>query len=225
MTKQEITSQIQVLEKQLNGSLPENIKKLIPAKIEKLKKQLEELESSEKKEDKSEDKSEKKRGKGRPKKEDSSESKKMIKPKGVKEIQKPKDTKKSSKKLTVKYHDKEYTEDDKEFCDILIKSMKERKEKMKKAAKRHKTVSISMAIGSKIADAVEKAIDNVDKNELKSKPKLFIAKFEKIEKTANEFINSFKSILGEDYDSEDIKTDLKSISDLIDKIKSKYLKK
>lgn len=242
MTKQELKDKIATYERQLSGSLPESIKAKIPAKIEKLKADLSELEKSEAKPEKKEEPVKKEKAPKKAKAEKKVRKKKVVKPvepvkkermvvKGKKELMpvaKKKDTppaKAPKGKMTVKYGDKEYTEDDSDFCEVLIKSMKERKARMKKAAKKHKTVSISSKIGANVASAVEKAIESVNKNDIKDKPKVFIAKFERLEDSARKFLNDFKAILGSDYDSADIKADLENITKSVEKIKSNYNKK
>jgi hypothetical protein len=126
--------------------------------------------------------------------------------------------------LVVKYHGKEHTEGEPDFCEILAKSIKERRAAIKSAGKKHKAVSISTKIGEDVAHAVEIAIQHVDKEEIKESPKEFIAKFDRLEKAGNEFIKAFRAILGSDYHAKDINEPMEQISQLVDTIKNRYKK-
>ncbi len=122
---------------------------------------------------------------------------------------------------------KKYFEKDKDFCLALIKRWNTRSTAMKKANKKFKTKTISERIGSDIAGAVVKAIEHVvdvkDK-QIAANPKLYIAKFERLEESAETFVKSVKDVLGSDYSSSEIKQELEDISSAINKIKSKLKK-
>jgi Txe/YoeB family toxin of Txe-Axe toxin-antitoxin module len=95
----------------------------------------------------------------------------------------------------------------------------------KKAEKRHKTVSVAEQIGNNLAHAVSKVADNIPAADIKEDPKKYLGKFEKLEKDANEFLSSLRSLMGEDYDKEELTAPIKAtIGEFIKNIKEKYVK-
>jgi hypothetical protein len=122
---------------------------------------------------------------------------------------------------------KKYYESDKEFCDALTRKWEGRKASMKKANKKYKTKTISERIGGDIASAVIKTIEHavdVKEAQIAKNPKLYFAKFEKVEASANVFAKSLKDLLGDDYDNSEVKAELEDIEKAIDKIKNKLKK-
>lgn len=122
---------------------------------------------------------------------------------------------------------KKYYESDKNFCEMLVRKWEGRKAAMQKANKKYKTKTISERIGGDIASAVIKTIDHVvdiKEAQIAKNPTLYIAKFEKLEDSANTFAKAIKDLLGSDYDSSEVKAELEDIEKAIDKIKSKLKK-
>lgn len=108
-------------------------------------------------------------------------------------------------------------------CDQLREAYEKRRAAAEKANKAHKTVSISEQIGDKIASVVGKALDNIPAADIKAKPGVFINKFERIEKSTKEFLDSLKSVLGDDFDRDElIEPFEKTIGEFIKKAKEKY---
>ncbi len=128
---------------------------------------------------------------------------------------------------TVTIGGKTYTEKDKDFCDKLIQKWEGRKSAMKKAGKKFKTKSISSKVGGDIADAVLKTFkfvetqqhDNIVKN-----PQSYITKFERADANANKFVSSLKDLLGDDYKSSQVKSELDAIEKAIKAFVAKFKK-
>jgi len=159
-------------------------------------------------------------------------AKKVKKAKKVKapvKVVKVKPTAKPAKaEKTVTFNGKTYTEKDKEFCEVLLKKWHGRKASMKKATKKFKTKSISHKIGSDVASAVTKTIDHVVKThekQIEKNPQVFITKFERLDSAASKFVVALKAVLGDDYKSSQIKTEMDDIEKAIDKLKSRFKKK
>jgi len=110
-------------------------------------------------------------------------------------------------------------------CDELEAAWIKRREAAKKAKKRHKTTSISESIGDTIGLVVNKAINSVSKADVKAAPKTYISKFERVEKSTKEFIDSLKSVLGDEFDRDElIKPMEEAIGKFIKDAKEKYQK-
>ncbi len=73
--------------------------------------------------------------------------------------------------------------------------------------------------------AVETAINNIPAKDLAADPKKYIALFVKLEASMKEFMQDFKAVMGKDYDAADVQESLKSVSELIDKLKARFLTK
>ena len=109
-------------------------------------------------------------------------------------------------------------------CDTLISKFRERRAKAKANANKRKTTPVFRKIASDVVDAVEKAIKNVPTETLKASPKETIQKFGKLRKSAESFLNDFRSILGTDYQKTQAEAELKQLETLIDKLVKKYKK-
>lgn len=108
-------------------------------------------------------------------------------------------------------------------CDELEARWRKRKEAAKKAAKKHKTTSISERIGGDVAQAVKKIVDNIPAADIKANPKSYIAKFEKIETATKGFVDSLKSLLGDDFSRSEILEPFENmIGEFIKNVKAKY---
>ncbi len=143
----------------------------------------------------------------------------------VKKVEKEvKPTKEKKEKKFVTIDGVKYYEDTKEFCEAIGIAWDKRLVSMKKANKKYKTKSISELIGGDIASVVVKTIENVSEDLIAKNPKLYFAKFEKLEVSANVFSKSLKDLLGDDYDNSEIKSELEDIEKAIDKIKNKFKK-
>ena len=109
-----------------------------------------------------------------------------------------------------------------EFCKQLIKAFKKRKAVSKKLRK--KTKPVFGIITTKVKDAVSKAIDNTPKNVIEKNPKAFLAKAQRLEKSAIRFLEDFKAILGTDFKKSEISAEFGDLEKSIKKLVSKYKK-
>jgi len=108
-------------------------------------------------------------------------------------------------------------------CEELEEKWNKRREQAKKAAKKHKTVSVSEQIGNNIASAVGKVIDDIAAKNIEKNPTKYIDALEKIEGKAKEFLSSLSGILGDDFDSKIILAPLEEIvGNFIKNTKEKY---
>lgn len=110
---------------------------------------------------------------------------------------------------------------DSEFCSKLIKAFKKRKTVSKQLGKK-RTRPVFGVITSKIKDAVSKAIDNTSKKTIEANPKAFLAKAQRLEKSAIRFLEDFKAILGSDYKKSEISSEFGDLEKSIKKLVSKY---
>jgi hypothetical protein len=111
---------------------------------------------------------------------------------------------------------------DAEFCKKLINAFKKRKAVSKKLRK--KTKPVFGIITTKVKDAVSKAIDNTPKNVIEKNPKAFLAKAQRLEKSAIRFLEDFKAILGTDFKKSEISAEFGDLEKSIKKLVSKYKK-
>lgn len=111
---------------------------------------------------------------------------------------------------------------DAEFCKKLINAFKKRKAVSKKLRK--KTKPVFGIITTKVKDAVSKAIDNTPKNVIEKNPKAFLAKAQRLEKSAIRFLEDFKAILGSDFKKSEISAEFGDLEKSIKKLVSKYKK-
>ena len=198
---------------------PETLKPRMKEQLAKLESELEEKKaeaaakadiekektasSSSKKDDKKE--TEKKKS-GRPKGSSSKKKEVEVKPKRKFKAAAPKKKEES-------------TEPD---CDELLDKFKKAKANRKKSAKNAEKVSVSEKIGNDLADAVNKAIKNTPVSEIKEEPKVYIAKYERLEKVMKDVAVAFKAVLGDDFDKQDL---LKPLHEAVAKIISDIKKK
>lgn len=239
MNKQEIIEGLEKAKRQLAAAermnAPESAKDLAKRKIADFEKKLEEADKApEKKEEPTPKKAAMPVKKTKePKKEEKPKAKLPVKKEKVAKkvsvpVKKEKDTVKSKKEEKfVEIDGKKYYESDKNFCEMLVRKWEGRKAAMQKANKKYKTKTISERIGGDIASAVIKTIDHVvdiKEAQIAKNPTLYIAKFEKLEDSANTFAKAIKDLLGSDYDSSEVKAELEDIEKAIDKIKSKLKK-
>jgi len=110
-----------------------------------------------------------------------------------------------------------------EFCAKLISAFKKRKAVSKKLGKK-KTRPVFGVITSHIKDAVTRAIDNTPKKSIEANPKAFLAKAQRLEKSAIRFLEDFKAILGTDFKKSEISAEFGDLEKSITKLVSKYKK-
>ena len=162
---------------------------------------------------------------------------KMMKPKSVKvdrkakassptKMMKPKSVKVEEKVKTVRAFGQvvEY-KNDAEFCKQLINAFKKRRKASKKDGKRKKTKPVFGVITSSVKNAVSKALHSVSEKEIQKNPKAFLAKAERLEKSAIRFLEDFKAILGSDYKKSEITSEFGELEKSIKAFVGKFMDK
>lgn len=110
-------------------------------------------------------------------------------------------------------------------CDDLIREYQKRREASKKSSKKSQTKSIFEKVTDKVEGVVAQAIKSVGAEAISKDPKAFSDKVDKIADATKEYLQKFKSILGDEYDSSEVQDVVKHIEALADKIRSKAKKK
>ena len=215
------------------------------ADLKDAKEEKKEVEKTAEKVEKIEDKAEKKQGgiregSGRPKKMEikkgdwrkiksgagkkakASSPTKMMKPKSVKIDREPVTEK--VKKVRAFGQVVEY-KNDSEFCKQLIKAFKKRRKASKKDGKRRKTKPVFGVITTSVKNAVSKALHSVSEKEIEKNPKAFLAKAERLEKSAIRFLEDFKAILGSDYKKSEITSEFGDLEKSIKAFVGKFMDK
>lgn len=214
-----LKTKIASLEKAVNSPLtPADFKPKMKTQIESLKKQLEEkLAEAAAKEDIKKEKAPVAPKKEAPKKETPKAPVKKEAPKTVKKTPPPAPkTVKKTKAAPAKVEEPS--------CEDLLDKYNAAKANRAKSAKKSAKVSVSEKVGDSIASAVSKAIHNIPLSDIKEKPKQYIAKFERAEHYVTEFSKGLKTILGDDFDKDEIMKPFEEIvGKFIAEIKKKYL--
>ena len=136
---------------------------------------------------------------------------------------KPTPTPKASAKAPAKAKKKSDVEHP--TCEELEKKWNERREKAKKAAKKHKTISVSEQIGNNIASAVGKVIDDIAAKDIEKNPTKYIDAFEEVEDAFKTAMGKLKPLLGDDFDAKALTDPFEEIlGKFIEQIKTKYAK-
>ena len=118
--------------------------------------------------------------------------------------------------------------DSQEFCDYLLAEFKERRSKAEeRKGKKTKTKSVM----TKVTDNIEKGITQAirqsvktNKVNIENNPREFFGKVKKLEVATKTFLNSLKSVLGQDFDGKEVTSTIKGIQDLVDELKKKVEK-
>jgi len=138
-----------------------------------------------------------------------------------------KEKKMTKPEKTVTINGKTYNEKDKDFCDKLLQKWHGRKAAMKKAGKKFRTKSISSKVAGDVADAVLKTfkfVESEQKDKIIKNPSIYVTKFERADAKATQFVNSLKDLLGEDYKSNQVKSELDAIEKAIKAFITKFKK-
>lgn len=110
-----------------------------------------------------------------------------------------------------------------EFCKKLIGAFKKRKKVSR--GKKRKTKPVFGIITSDVKNAVSKALHSVPKKQIEKNPKEFLAKAQRLEKSAIKFLEDFKAILGSDYKKSEITSEFGELEKSIKSFVAKYTKK
>ena len=114
---------------------------------------------------------------------------------------------------------------DVEFCAKLKAAFKKRRAAAKSAGgKRRKTKPVFGVITNSVKNAVSKALHSVSTKEIGKNPKQFLAKAERLEKSAMRFLEDFKSILGNDFKKSNITSEFGELEKAIKQFVAKIAK-
>jgi hypothetical protein len=108
-------------------------------------------------------------------------------------------------------------------CEELYAAVRESHKKRTATGKKSKPVIEKVALG--VHHAVKAAVKNISTKDLENHPTETINKIEKLKKSASEFLNDFKGLLGADYDKSEVKQEVEALEQLIEKLKEKYITK
>jgi hypothetical protein len=114
---------------------------------------------------------------------------------------------------------------DSDFCGELIKAFKKRRKASKVDGKRKKTKPVFGVITTNVKNAVSKALHNVSNKEIEKNPKQFLAKAQRLEKSAIRFLEDFKAILGSDFRKSEITSEFGELEKSIKLFVAKIAKK
>ena len=132
---------------------------------------------------------------------------------------------KAPAKPKVKYKTEPKSDGSVPDCDELLKRWRERRQKAKDMGKKRRTKPVFTKISEGVVSAVEKAIKNVPKADIKAQPVRTVKKFEVLRDAADKFLKAFKSVLGEDYIKTEAEKELSDLEGLISTLQEKYVKK
>ena len=110
--------------------------------------------------------------------------------------------------------------DDKD-CDELLAEVAERRAAAKKSAKKSEKKPVIEKVSAPIVRGVEKAIKNIESDDLSAKK---IKQVKDAIEATKSFIQSLKTLLGEDYDAQAVTDEIKPLLELAKKIEEKFLK-
>jgi len=113
---------------------------------------------------------------------------------------------------------------DADFCKQLISAFKKRKSSSKKGA-RKKTKPVFGVITTSVKNAVSKALHNASDKQIQKDPRAFLAKAQRLEKSAIRFLEDFKAILGVDYKKSEINSEFGELEKTIKAYVAKFTKK
>lgn len=128
---------------------------------------------------------------------------------------------------TVVFKGKEYPANSKELCDVMIAAFNERREKAKKQAKKSKTKSVFEKAADKVESTIVSAVketfqDNKDK--IMKQPDQYFAKVKKVQAAGEDFLESFKELVGSEFDRKEINSFTKTITDAVNGLKKEIEK-
>lgn len=161
------------------------------------------------------------------------------KPKPKPKDEKPKDEKPSGKRTggrgvkmlstkTVSVDGVEMKMDSQEFCDYLLAEFKERRSKAEaRKSEKKKTKSVMAKVSDNIEKGISQAIKESVKNnkaKIEKNPREFFGKVKKLETATRTFLNSLKSVLGNEFDGKEVTSTIKGIQDLVNELKKKVEK-
>jgi hypothetical protein len=143
---------------------------------------------------------------------------------------KPTETEKKPVKIvgkTVTFNGKEYESGSKELCDAVIDSFNKRREKAKKQAKKTKTKSVFEKAADKVENTIVSAVKETfaeNKDKIVKQPDQYFAKIQKVQAAGQEFLESFKELVGSEFDRKEITDFTKTIKEAVEGLKKEIEK-
>ena len=109
----------------------------------------------------------------------------------------------------------------------MIAAFNERREKAKKQAKKSKTKSVFEKAADKVESTIVSAVketfqDNKDK--IMKQPDQYFAKVKKVQAAGEDFLESFKELVGSEFDRKEINSFTKTITDAVNGLKKEIEK-
>ena len=129
---------------------------------------------------------------------------------------------KTKEKAFIMFEGKKIFEDDANYCENLVKAWEARKAARKKAEGKRKTKPVTQRVASNVASAITTGIKSISNEEIKENPNKIVSDIEKLEKAAKDFLEAFKTVLGEKITQKEIKEEFEGIDKMISEIKKKY---
>ena len=129
---------------------------------------------------------------------------------------------KSENKDEIVIDGKTISKKDADWCEKLLAAWKEKRKKAKDSTKRSGKRTPMQQVVSNVGHAVAVAIDNTPAADIQQRPTTVINKFERLKKSAENFLKSFKDVLGDDFSNAQIQKEFAEVEKLINQIKKKY---
>jgi DNA repair exonuclease SbcCD ATPase subunit len=209
----EVKVDIERLEKKIkNPIIDDNAKKALREKLQKAKSELESLS-------------------GKTKATAKKEVKKVAeKVEAVAKTVKKEVVKKASKKTTTSVAKKESSPTvmvngkklSVEDCKEVLQEWNKRRKKAKSSSKKSRSRSTSTKVSANVVHAIETAIESVPAIEISENPTREINKFKRLVQSGEEFLKAFKAVLGDEYNTIDIKKEFDDVDKLIKSLIKKY---
>jgi len=220
----EIKTEIERLDKKLkNPIIDDNAKKAIKAKLDAAKAELKSLESGSEKTVKKDVESVAKKVKAVAKKVEEAPKKKEVakKPVAKKPVAKKTTTSVAKKESspTVMVNGKKLSVED---CKEVLQEWNKSRKKAKSSSKKSRSRSTSTKVSANVVHAIETAIESVPAIEISENPTREINKFKRLVQSGEEFLKAFKAVLGDEYNTIDIKKEFDDVDKLIKSLIKKY---
>ena len=131
---------------------------------------------------------------------------------------------KDKDKSKFQFKGKAVTQETIEYCKQLVEKWRERKEKSNASGGKKKTQPVMIQVVSRVAQVTKDAIKSVSDAEIKRNPEKAIGKFEKLQGAAENFIKTFKEVLGDKYDAKKLEKEfVEPLTEFIEKLKDKFI--
>lgn len=125
-------------------------------------------------------------------------------------------------KVTKTFKGKNTKELNEENCKELLKEVEERAIKQSKAEKKSKSKPVIEKVMNHLVTAAKQAIDQLGAADIKGNPKAAFSKMKQVIEAVKTFAGSIKTILGDEWDKEEVEDGLKELRDLVKELEKKY---